>query len=531
MQRVFDYIIVGAGSAGCVLANRLTADGSKQVLLLEAGPKDRNPAIRMPMGFAVLMHDKKHSWCYNTEAQPHMNNRRLLWPKGKVLGGSSAINGMVYIRGHRDDYNHWQANGCNGWGWNEVLPYFLKAEHHVRGDGTQLGYHGPLWIDDVINRFPLAEKLRQAGIEAGLADNPDFNGEQQDGIGYYQVNIKNGQRASAAECYLKPVMQRHNLHVITGALAQRIITDGNKAVAIDVSVNGKPQRFDCQGEIILSAGTIESPKLLELSGIGNATLLEKLGIPLVRHLPGVGENLQDHLTINVIHQVTGINTFLEETTPLNMLRNLFRYFVQHKGLLTHPAAEIGAFMRSHASLEKPDIQLHFAPAAGEFTDKGTMKTVPGITTTVCQLNPGSRGSVHIKNRDAATAPAIEANYLADDNDAKTLISAVRKVRDIYRSDVLAPYIASESGPGQQAQSDEAILAYIRQHAESLYHIVGTCKMGTDDMAVVDPQLRVRGMQNLRVVDASVMPFITAGNTHAPTVMIAEKAADMLLNHH
>ncbi len=528
MANQFDYIIVGAGSAGCVLANRLSANGKNRVLLLEAGPKDSHATIKMPMGFAMLMHDKKRNWCYKTEAEPNMAGREIEWPKGKVLGGSSSINGMVYIRGHQEDFNHWQSLGCEGWAWQDVLPYFIKSEHNVRGANAYHGEQGPLWVDDVINRFPLAEQFRQAGVAIGHYDNPDFNGERQDGIGYFQVNIKNGRRASAADCYLKPVLSRNNLTVLSDCLVEKVVVENLRAQGVEVLVKGRRQRFLASKEVIVAAGTVESPKLLELSGIGQAEHLASLNIPLVKHLSGVGENLQDHLTVNVLHHFKGINTFMEETTPLKMVRNLYQYFVKHNGLLTHPAAEVGVFMQSHAELNRPNLQLHFAPAAGEVTERGNLKTVPGTTATVCQLNPKSRGSVHIQSNRVEQYPAIRANYLAERYDQEVMVAAIRKTREIFASPVLAPYNDYEIAPGHDMQSDEDILSYVRQQAVSVYHAVGTCRMGVDEQAVVDPQLQVHGIEGLRVVDASVMPTITAGNTHAATVMIAEKAADMIL---
>lgn len=533
-KQTYDYIIVGAGSAGCALAHRLSREASRKILLLEAGGRDSSPLIHIPLGFAFMMKNPKMNWCYETEPEPNMHNRKMSWPRGKVLGGTSSINGMVYIRGQAQDYDHWHSLGNAGWSYDEVLPYFKRCEHKAEGANEYHGYGGPLWVEEVSNdeKLDLAELFVQAGVQTGLPYNDDFNGVSQEGAGYYQLNIHNGRRQSTARTYLKQCEQRPNLTLITGALSQKVLIEDGRAVGVEyLRTNDKEsgtERAYASGEVILCGGVINSPQLLELSGIGNREQLESVGVEVVQHLPGVGENLQDHLTINLQQGLHGVTTFFEETRPLAMLKNLFQYLFKRRGLLAHPAAQAGIFFRSSEQVDRPDAQIHFAPAASEPDGKGNLKTKAGTTATVCHLRPESRGSVHITSTDPRTYPSIHANYLDTENDRKAIVEAVRGVRNIFAAPALDKYRRAELLPGANTQSDEQILSYVRAEAESVYHPVGTCKMGSDDMAVVDNRLRVHGIKALRVADASIMPTIISGNTNAPTIMIAEKCADMLL---
>lgn len=531
----YDYIIVGAGSAGCALAYRLSREASRRVLLLEAGGKDSFPAIHIPLGFAFMMKNPKVNWCYETEPEPNMHNRRIAFPRGKVLGGCSCINGMVYIRGQKEDYDGWAAMGNEGWSYDEVLPYFKRSEHKVEGPNEYHGYGGPLWVEQIAldEKLELADMFVQAAVQTGLPYNEDFNGSSQEGAGDYQLNIRRGKRQSAARTFLEACKQRPNLTIVTGALTEKVLLQENRATGVQYRVEDKKGNATsvqalAANEVILCSGVINSPQLLELSGIGQREHLESLGIKVVKDLPGVGENLQDHLTINVQQGVEGVNTFYQETRPLAMLGNLAKYFTRGKGLLAHPAAQVGVFFRTDDQAKTPNAQIHFAPAASEQDRKGNMKTSPGTTATVCNLQPESRGSVHIRSTDPTEAPAIRANYLDTERDRNVMIGALRRVREIFRAPALAHRLSKEFLPGDSVQSDADLLSYIRAEAESVYHPVGTCKMGSDDMSVVDARLRVHGIEGLRVADASIMPVITAGNTHAPAVMIAEKCADMLL---
>jgi choline dehydrogenase len=528
MQSEFDYIIIGAGSAGCALANRLSREASNRVLLLEAGGKDTNPMIHIPLGFTFLMKDAQLNWCYQTEPEPGMNNRQIAFPRGKVLGGCSSINGMLYMRGQKQDYDEWAALGNRGWSYDDLLPYFRRSEHNTRGESRYHGTGGPLWVEDFDYRFELADLFVQAGIDIGIPPNSDFNGETMEGMGYYQANIKKGARFNTAKAFLKPARNRPNLVVQTNALASQILFDGKRATGIKYSIKGKACAAIARSEIILCGGSINSPQLLELSGVGNRDILEPLGIKLIEHLPGVGENLQDHLTINLQYSLRNIRTFYEESRPLSFVGNLVRYFVKHNGLFAHPASQVGAFFRTSPDVDRPDAQIHFAPAAGEYNAKGNMVPVPGTTATVCHLRPTSRGTVHIRSADATVYPMIRANYLATEEDRKRALLAVRRTREIFASKVLDPYRTGEMSPGSSKTSDEDLLEYIRTIGESVYHPVGTCKMGHDEAAVVDDQLRVHGLEGLRIADASIMPNILSANTHATCIAIAEKCGDMIL---
>jgi choline dehydrogenase len=530
----YDYIIVGAGSAGCALAYRLSREASRKVLLLEAGGRDSFPLIHIPLGFAFLMKNPRVNWCYETEPEPNMHHRRISWPRGKVLGGTSCINGMVYIRGQREDYDHWHALGNQGWSYDEVLPYFKRSEHKAEGANDWHGYGGPLWVQDIADRekLDLADIYIQAGVQTGLPYNEDFNGPSQEGVGYYQTNIRKGRRQSTARTFLELCKKRPNLTIVTGALCQQVLIENGTATGIEYRVTKRKHssvvRANARGEVILCGGVINSPQLLELSGIGNRDTLAALGIPVTQHLPGVGENLQDHLTVHIQQGLHGVTTFFEETRPLAMVRNILTYFAKGVGLLAHPAAQVGVFFRTSDKVDRPDAQIHFAPAASEPDSKGNLKPKPGTTATVCYLRPESRGSVHIRSPDPLAAPAIRANYLSAEQDRRAIVAAVRRVREIFTAPALHKYRGEEYRPGPLAQSDEQILDYVRAAAESVYHPVGTCKMGSDAMAVVDDRLRVHGVKNLRVADASIMPTLISGNTNATAIMIAEKCADMLL---
>ena len=542
--RAADYIVIGAGSAGCVLANRLSADGRTKVLLLEAGGDDRpthNPSqflsnlmIHVPVGYSQTLKDPKVNWLYPTEPDPGTLGRVHVWPRGKVLGGSSSINGLLYIRGQHADYDRWRQLGCEGWGWEDVRPYFLRAQHQERGAGEHHAVGGPLNVSDVTQGHTVSDAVIEACVEAGIPLNPDVNGAEQEGVGYYQLTVKNGQRCSAAVAYLHPVMGRKNLVVETRALATRILIEDGRAVGVEFLQGGERRTARAAKEVILAGGAVNSPQLLQVSGIGPAALLAEHGIAVIADLPGVGENLQDHYVIATTYRLkAGTVSVNELTRGVRFLGETAKYLFGRKGLLTLSAAHIAAFVKSRPDLSSPDIQFHILPATMDVEklmneQKMELEKLPGLTIAPCQVRPESRGYIRIKSADATVYPAIQPNYLSNPLDQEVAVASLQWGRKIAAQPALAPWIDHELLPGEAVEGDEALLAFARMAGSTIYHPVGTCQMGHGPDAVVDPQLRVRGVEALRVVDASIMPRLVSGNTTAPTIMIAEKACDMIL---
>lgn len=532
-----DYIIIGGGSAGCVLAARLSEDPDLRIVLLEAGSSNQSMLVRMPAGASTLFHKKcAQNWGFETQAQTHLNNRRLYWPRGKGLGGSSAINGLIYVRGHARDYDQWRQMGLEGWGYSDILPYFKRSEHFEDGENDYHGGAGPLkieWGKAPQPRAGLFDAFVEAGKQAGLPYSPDFNGAQQEGMGRYQLTIWDGERQSAAAAYLAPIAgQRPNLEIKTSIFVTRILVEKSRIVGVEYVTrpNGPREILRVGREVLLCAGAVHSPFLLNLSGIGAPDPLRRSGIEPVHELPGVGQNLQDHLDIVVVDECKQPITAHTVNRGLNKLAIGLDYALRKKGAARENFLESGAFVRSRAGLDRPDLQLHFV--CGIVVDHlRTRIHKEGYTVHACQLRPESRGTVLAGSADPFADPKIDPNYLATEEDRRALRESVRITRQILAQSALAPYRKGEILPGDSVQSDRELDAFIAQNAETIYHPVGTCKMGADHdaYAVVDAQLRVHGLQGLRVVDASIMPTLVSGNTNAPTIMIAEKAADMILN--
>ena len=526
-QQSYDYVVVGAGSAGCVLANRLTEDGRHTVLLLEAGPRDSYPWIHIPIGYGKTMFHPVYNWGFYTEPEPGMNNRRVYWPRGRGLGGSSSINGLIYVRGQPQDYDGWAALGNRGWGWRDVLPYFRKLERNSRGASEYHGGDGPVWCSDIGARHELMDAIISAGEEIGVPRNDDFNGATQDGVGYYQLFTRAGMRCSSATAYLRPAQKRSNLRVETHAHATAVTFDGTRATGVVYRQHGLVKQAHAAREVILAAGALQTPQLLQLSGVGPAALLQNIGMPVVKDLPGVGENLQDHLQFRLMYKVSSPITTNDQLRTLSGRLGIgLRWLLFRTGPLAIGINQGGLFTRVLPKSKTPDIQFHFATLSAEMAG-GKPHPWSGCTFSVCQLRPESRGTVTIKSRDPLEPPAMRPNYLTREADCQCAVEAIKFARRLAAAPALREYLSEEYRPGPDTVRDDELLEFARNYGATIFHPSGTCKMGSDPMAVVDERLRVHGLAGLRVVDCSIMPTLVSGNTHAPAVMIAEKAADMV----
>ena len=524
---VYDYVIVGAGTAGCLLANRLSADPEVKVLLLEAGGRDNYIWVHVPAGYLFCMNNPRTDWCYRTEPIPGLGGRVLDYPRGRILGGCSSINGMIHIRGQARDYDHWRQLGNVGWGWDDVLPYFLRHEDYAFGSDDLHAQGGEWRIERQRLHWPILDVFRQAAIETGLKPKDDFNRGDNEGIGYFQVNQRAGVRLNASKAFLRPARNRANLRVVTKAQAKRVLFDGNRAVGLELAVDGAPATVRAEGEVILAGGSIGSVQVLELSGIGQGDRLTDLGVPVVADRPGVGENLQDHLQVRLVFRVEKAKTLNSlANSRLGKARIGLEYALFRRGPLAMAPSQLGAFLKSDESRETPDLEYHIQPLSlprfGEPLDP-----FPAITTSICNLRPESRGSVHAVSPDVRTHPAIQPNYLSAPADRAIAAVSVRVTRRIMAARAMAPHAPEEVRPGPHLEGEEELAAAAGQISSPIFHPVGTARMGDDDRAVVDRRLRVHGVQGLRVIDASIMPTITSGNTNAPTLMIAEKGAAMI----
>jgi len=524
----FDYVIVGGGSAGCVLASRLSEDPQINVALLEAGPPDNNVLIHCPAGLALLAKNGQANWAFETVPQKGLNGRRGYQPRGKVMGGSSSVNAMVYMRGHRSDYDHWASLGNVGWAYDDVLPYFKRSEHNERGADVYHGTGGPLNVMDLRSPNRFGPVFVEAGKQAGFAHNTDFNGAEQEGVGMYQVTHKNGERFSAAKAYITPNLPRSNLKVITGAHATRVMMEGKRAVGVEYMQGGAKQQMRARREVIISGGALMSPQLLMLSGIGPAEHLKEHGIAVVHDAPGVGANLHDHPDIVQVYDAPHLKELfgLSLSGIVRAIKGIFEWRDYRTGMLTTNFAEAGGFIKSSTNEAIPDLQFHFV--IGKLVDHGRKTTFGhGYSCHVCALRPASRGTLRLASNDPLAAPLIDPNFLGEQDDMDRMVRGFKLMRGIMNQPALAGFRGRELDASAKAQTDAEIEAFIRSRADTIYHPVGTCRMGPGADDVVDSRLRVKGVQGLRVVDASIMPRVIGGNTNAPTIMIAEKAVDMI----
>lgn len=510
------------------MANRLSADGRHKVLLLEAGPKDNYLWIHIPIGYGKTMFHKAYNWGYYTDPEPNMKDRRIYWPRGRGLGGSSSINGLIFIRGQREDYDHWAQLGNTGWDWNSVLPYFMKSEHNSRGASATHSDKGPLWSSDIGGEHELMEAIIRGASELGVPRTEDFNSGNQEGVGYYQLFTHNGLRISSAVAYLKPARNRANLRIETDAHTTGVILEGRRAVGVRYRQNGVEREARASREVILSAGALQSPQLLQLSGIGPASLLQKHGINVVHDLPGVGQNLQDHLQLRLMYKVSKpITTNDDLRTLFSQAKIGLQWLLTRTGPLGIGINQGGLFTKILPGSATPDIQFHFGTLSADMAG-GKPHPWSGCTFSVCQLRPESRGTVEIKSTDPMEPPSMRPNYLEAETDRICAVESIKYARRLASTSALKPYLIEEYKPGADVRSDDEILDFAREYGATIFHPTGTCKMGSDSMAVTDDRLRVHGIGGLRVVDCSIMPTLVSGNTHAPAVMIAEKASDMIL---
>ena len=529
MERVeaADYVIVGAGSAGSVLAYRLSEDPDVKVLVIEAGGSERHPYVEMPVGFIKTINDSRFNWCFETEPTDAVKGRAIHFPRGKVLGGSSAINGHLYVRGQRLDYDTWGQLGNRGWSYEDVLPYFKKSETRPGGDPAFRGTEGPLHVSDIHERHPLCEAFLAGAGELGLKRNDDYNGATQEGCCYYQRTIRNGRRWSAAHAFLRPAMRRANVDVVSEAMVREITFEGRRATGIRFTRWGQERFAQARRAVILAAGAIQTPQLLQVSGIGPGEVLKSIGVAVRHEMAGVGEGFQDHYAVRVAARVKNQGTLNERARGFNLMAEVAKWYATGKSMIAFSPSHVAAFVRSEPHLEAPDLQFVFTPASYSENTIGQLQEFPGMTTGAWQMRPESRGYVRARSGDIHEAPVIQPNYLTHEGDQRAIVAGMKQCRAFLGTSPLAPYFDGETLPGKDVQRDDELLEYARERGATVYHAVSSCRMGPDDMAVVDDQLRVKGIDNLRVIDASVMPTMPSANTNAATLMIAEKGADLL----